>query len=496
MNPYAAEDQAETDSGGSGAFLSQIPMILGERKLLIIIPALFGLLAAVAAAILLPSRYESSAVLLVQAPSLPPEVIGISGNDAVAQRIEAIRQRIINRPALIGMIESNGLYRSERDSTPLSELVEDMREDITLVPQTIDLGSASTAEKTISVKLAFVYKEPALAQAVAQQLMERVVEVDSTTNAEQQTETVQFLSDQQQDLQAKIAQAEGELAAFNTRFGRIISSGSIATIGGSGGAYDLQISNLQREIADLEGQKRLLQSAETRDPAVVQAEAALAGARATYAETHPDVVLAKQRLEQARQFAKQNVARVPAAEIDSRIRLARNQIVELQAAGQREAAQAGAMLAQRAQAPAVEQQAAQLQQRVQMLNKQAEEVSGRLLSARAGARADQEQMGERLLVVDPPVVPDTPISPNRPLIVAIGTAAGIILGFILVFGLEFLARPIRDPAALAKITGSRPLATIPVYATHQQERGSSFQRGLKSLNFWSRRRQLSTTRPS
>jgi polysaccharide biosynthesis transport protein len=131
-----------------------------------------------------------------------------------------------------------------------------------------------------------------------------------------------------------------------------------------------------------------------------------------------------------------------------------------------------------------------------MLNKQAEEVSGRVLSARAGAPADQVQMGERLHVVDPPVVPDTPISPNRPLIVAIGTAAGIVLGFIMVFGLEFLARPIRDPAALAKITGSRPLATIPVYATHQQERGSSFQRGLKPLNFWSRRRQLSTTRLS
>ncbi|MGX7953601.1 GumC family protein [Tsuneonella sp. HG249] len=476
MNYHALDDEQLTEGPATGKFLSQLPVVLAERKWWIVGPALIGLLAALATAFLMPSKYESAAVLLVQAPSLPPEVIGVSGNDAVAQRIEAIRQRLINRPALIAMIERNGLYAQERKRTPLSEIVEDMREAIALEPQTVDLGPSTTADKTISVRLAFEYGDPVLAQAVAQQLMERVVEVDSTTNAEQQTETVQFLSDQQQELQTRIARAEGDLAAFNTRNGRVMASGSLATIGGGSGAFDLQISNLEREIAELQGQKRLQQSAETRDPAVVQAEGALAAARAVFAESHPDVVLAKQRLEQAKQFAKQNVARVPSGAIDERIRLARSQIVELQVAKQREFAQAASVMAQRAQAPAVEQQAAQLQQRIETLYKQAEEISGRLLAARAAARADQEQMGERLLVVDPPVVPDTPIWPDRPLVIGIGALGGLALGFFLAFGIEILLRPIRDPAALAKITGSRPLATIPVFVPQ----GGDARRGARS----------------
>ena len=483
------DEGVQQDNASPGGFLAQLPVIFSERKWWIIGPAIVGLVLAVATAYLLPSRYESSAVLLVQAPSLPPEVIGVSGNEAVAQRIEAIRQRLINRPALIAMIERNELYPQERRSTPLSEIVETMREAITLQPQTIDLGPSTTADKTISVRLAFEYEEPALAQAVAQQLMERVVEFDSTTNAEQQTETVQFLTDQQQELQARIAGAEGELAAFNTRHGRVIASGSLATIGGGGGAFDLQISNLEREIAELQGQKRMSQGAEGRDPAVVQAEAALAGARAVYAESHPDVVLAKQRLEQAKQFAKQNTARAPAGAVDERIRLARSQIAELQAAKQREMAETATVLSRRAQAPAIEQQAAQLQQRIETLYKQAEEISGRLLAAKAAVRADQEQMGERLLVVDPPVVPDTPIWPDRPLVIAIGTLAGLLLGFGLAFGFELLQRPIRHPGTLTNITGARPLATIPVFVPNGDAGGGNSRRFSRPWSTWLRRRQ-------
>ena len=488
MSFDALDDELHRERPSTGSFFSQLPVVLSERRWWIIAPAVLGLVLAVATAYLLPTKYESSAVLLVQAPSLPPEVIGLPDNEAVAQRIEAIRQRLINRPALIAMIERNDLYPQERKGTPLSEIVKDMREAITLEPQTIDLGPSTTADKTISVRLAFKYRDPTLAQAVAQQLMERVVEVDSTANAEQQTETVQFLTDQQLELQARIDRAEGDLAAFNTRYGRVIASGSLATIGGGAGAFDLQISNLEREIAELQVQNKFLQGAETRDPAVVQAEAALAGARAVYAESHPDVVLAKQRLEQARQFAKQNVARTPTGTVDERIRLARSQIAELQAAKQRETAQTASVLAQRAQAPAVEQQAAQLQQRIETLYKQAEGISGRLLAAKAGARADQEQMGERLLVVDPPVVPDTPTSPDRPLVIAIGALAGLATGFLLAFGFEFLLRPIRDPATLTSITGSRPLATIPMFVPLGGDRRTAPRRHARNWAPWLRRR--------
>lgn len=461
MNNPAYLEPEEASDAGIGAIFSQLPLILWQRKWLVIVPLILGLIASVATAFLLPKKYESVAVLLVQAPALPREVVGQTVDQVVAQRIESIRQQIINRPALIALIDRNGLYTTERGDTPLSEIVEEMREAIILEPQTVSLGANSAEDKTIAVRLAYTYDDPVKAQAVTQQLMERVVEVDSTNNAEQLTQAVGFLTEQQGDLQRKIAAAEGEVAAFNSQYGSVIASGSMAAMGGGAAAFDLQISTLQREIADLEGQKRVLATAETRDPAVVQAEGALIAARGIYSETHPDVVRAKARLEQAKQFAQQNIARVPAEEIDNRIRLARGQIAQLEIAKSRESSQTASIMSQRAMAPGVQQQAAQLQQRVQTLYKQFEETSNRLLSARANARAGEEQLGERLMVVDPPVVPDSPESPDRPLIIGIGTAAGLALGLLLSLAAEILLRPIRDPAALTAITGSRPLAIVP-----------------------------------
>ena len=484
MSEYTAMDDSD---GGAGlaALFSQLPSILWQRRWWVIIPALIGIIGGVGTALLLPREYESSAILLVQAPSLPDDVIGSQPAAATEQRIEAIRQQIINRPALIGLIETNNLYADRRENTPLSELIEEMRDSITLIPQAIDVGS-SRREQTISVKLGFTYNEAAGAQAVAQQLMERIVEVDSTTNTSQLTETVQFLNDQQADVQGQIAVMEQEVAAFNRQYGGILSAGASPVISGSGSTFDFQIANLQREIADLQSQRDALGTATDRDPAVVNAEAALAAARARYTEGHPDVVLARQTLAQAEQFAQRNTERVPAENFSRQITFNRNQIAQLRAAKAREQAQVNAVVNERSQAPALQQQSEQLQQRLATLYQQAEEISGRLLAARAGARANEEQMGERLRVVDPPVVPDTPSFPNRPLIAGAGIVGGLGLGLLLALAFEILLSPIRDPSALTRITGGRPLAMVPVIGpmpkgTYGSEQKPGF---FSRLAFW------------
>lgn len=454
--------QEKESGGGLGAIVSQLPSILWQRRWFVIVPAVVGLLAAVVTAFVLPTKYESSAVMIVQSPSLPEDVIGGGTNELIDRRIEAIRQQIVNRPALLAMIEANQLYAEERASKPLSTVIETMREAITLVPEKINLGSSRQQDNTISVRLSYAYDDPAKAQAVAQALMERVVEVNSTSNTEQAVQTVSFLTHQQEEVQRQIAELEGQISALNTQFGGVLAAGGGSVISGGSTGFDMQIASLERENAMLRSQRETLATADTRDPAVVGAEAQLAAARAVYSDSHPDVQLARRRLAEAQQFAKSNVARLPTQALDTQIEINERQIAQLRAAKAGEAAQVAAALAERSRAPGVQQQAAQLQQRLSGLYSQFEGISQRLLSARAGARADQEQMGERLLVVDPPVVPDKPISPNRPLIIAIGLGAGLALGFVFAMAVEMFMHPIRDPKAIKAITGTRPLAMVPV----------------------------------
>lgn len=239
-------------------------------------------------------------------------------------------------------------------------------------------------------------------------------------------------------------------------------------IGGGGGSYDIQISALQRDNSTLLSQRDLARTSDTRDPAVVAAEAALAGARSVYSESHPDVVLAKQRLAEAREFAKGDSRKPPIDAIDQQIAFNNSQIAALRSAKAGELAQVSSSLSAQARVPLVQQQLGELDQSLTGLNAQYQAVSSRLLAARAGVRADDEQMGERLTVVEPPVVPDTPASPNRPLLAAIGVGGGLVLGILLALAVELLLRPIRDPAALTRLVGHPPLGIIPVIAPRVQ----------------------------
>ncbi len=348
-----------------------------------------------------------------------------------------------------------------------------MRDAITLVPEKIDLGSGQQQENTISVRLSFTYEEPVKAQTVAQALMERIVEVNSTTNTEQAVQTVQFLTEQQANVQRQIKDVEGEISALNARFGGVLASANSPLISSGGSSFDVQIAGLERENAALRAQRDTLATADTRDPGVVAAEAQLAAARAIYSDNHPDVALARRRLAEAQQLAKNNIAKLPTENIETQIAFNERQIAQLRAAKSNETAQVASVLAERSRAPAVQQQATQMQHKLSGLYEQYEGISQRLLAAQAGARADAEQLGERLLVVDPPVVPDRPSSPNRPLIVALGLAAGLALGLLLAMAVELFLRPVRDPKAVTAITGARPLAMVPVISRKQRKESGS-----------------------
>src|SRR5690606_34593315 len=120
---------------------------------------------------------------------------------------------------------------------------------------------------------------------------------------------------------------------------RILGSTGMAVIGSGTGSYDVQIATLQRDNANLIAQKEVARSSDTRDPVVASAEAALAAARSVYADGHPDVVIARQRLEEARALARSNTQRLPVDVIDQQIAFNNSQIAALRAAKSQEQSQ-------------------------------------------------------------------------------------------------------------------------------------------------------------
>lgn len=462
-------ESSEGRNIGSG-LIGQLPAILWQRRWLVIAPAMLGIAGSVAAAFLLPETYSSSALMIVQSSQLPTEVTGEGQSEVVDRRIARIRQQITSRPDLVSLIEKHGLYRDQRASSALSEIVEDMRSAIELKPTTADLPGKMAEQRTVAVRLSFVYEDAPKTQAVAQDLMQKLLELDAAGNAQQANNTVAFLSEQAKSLETQIAEVEGKIGQINAANGGVLSQNGIAMIGNNSGSYDVQIASLQRDNAALIAQREVARSSDTRDPVVAAAENQLAAARAMYSENHPDIQIAKRRLEEARELAKSNTQKLPMQTIDSQIGFNNQQIAALRNSKAQEQAQVNSGLAAQARAPAVQQQIAELQQRLTGLNKQNQSVSDRLLAARAGARAEDEQMAERLTVVEPPELPDEPSAPNRPKIMVLGALLGLGAGLALALLLEMIWSPVRSPNALQNALGAAPLGVIPYIEARNTKR--------------------------
>ena len=111
-------------------------------------------------------------------------------------------------------------------------------------------------------------------------------------------------------------------------------------------------------------------------------------------------------------------------------------------------ASANAAMSGQSRAPAILEEASQLENRASALREQLKTVSDDLLKAQNSSRMANEQRAARLSLVEPPNLPDQPQWPNRPLIIGGGALVGMALGFLLALLAELIARPLRSPAQI------------------------------------------------
>jgi len=277
---------------------------------------------------------------------------------------------------------------------------------------------------------------------VLQSFVSKFLTMDSQDVEDQATLTVRFLQDQATKLQTQISDIEGQLTALKARNGSALASNGMPPMLDTG-SFSAQIASLQNENRQLLAQSRRGNG----NDALSSAEAALAAAQAQYSDSHPDVIAAKERVKQLRMMG----SATPDNSLQEQI--AANNAAIRQLMGQRDEtmARANAAVAGSSRAPAILEQAMQLENRATSLRNQYQQISENLLKAQNSARMATEQRAERLSLVEPANLPDRPFSPNRPLLIAAGAAAGLLLGLILALAIEFVNRPVRSPRQLEQL---------------------------------------------
>jgi len=118
-------------------------------------------------------------------------------------------------------------------------------------------------------------------------------------------------------------------------------------------------------------------------------------------------------------------------------------------------------------APSVEKEYRQLLTDYENAQLKYHEVRSKQMEAQVSQNLESERKGEKFTLIEAPLPPEEPISPNRPLIVALGCLLSLMLSVGAMFGREASNPTIRGVKDLEGFLDVAPLAAIPVIRTSE-----------------------------
>jgi hypothetical protein len=113
------------------------------------------------------------------------------------------------------------------------------------------------------------------------------------------------------------------------------------------------------------------------------------------------------------------------------------------------------------QTPKAEQEYRSITRNLEQASRRYQEIKAKQMTAEIGQEIEKERKGEKFTLIDPAILPEEPISPNRPaivflsLVLALGTGVG--LGAVA----ESMDSAVRGVKGVAAILHRAPLAVIP-----------------------------------
>ena len=164
-------------------------------------------------ALLLPAAYQSTGVILVEAPQIPSVILQETVTSTAGERIELIRQRVMTLDNLFRIIKKFNLYPDDIESTTTSKLIDEMRDSI-LVELIEDINNEKGDKASITFKVGFEYEKPELAHKVANELVTLFLDENVKSRNERAVETTGFLTQELSRLKTELESVENKVATY------------------------------------------------------------------------------------------------------------------------------------------------------------------------------------------------------------------------------------------------------------------------------------------
>ena len=462
--------------------------ILRRRALLMIAVFIVVIVTASAFAILLPPVYQSSGTILIESQQISKDIIASSVTGFASERIEVIKQRVMTRENLLRIIKKYNLFRSENESRVTSELIDDLRDRIEIQMLSTSLGGNRRSKTTIAFSLSFEDRYANLAYQVTNELVTLFLDENIKSRVERATETTQFLSQEAKRLKIDLEKMESLVAAYKQEHAGSLPQNlslktailqrteiALAELDRDYKATENELKRLERELS---ASKSGLGVIETPVYRLKQLKAEYRRASTNYKDTHPTIRALKRKIEMLEKgdVSEEDIA-TPATDtggmidselitkIETLILTTKERLKSID--DQRKPMRAKIALYEKQiiKTPQVELGLSSLLRDHSNAKKKYEEIQAKELSAQIAENLEGENKSERFSLIDPPLLADKPIKPNRAKILLIGLFLALAAAGGIAFLLEILNQRIRGKGALTAVLGESPLVEIAYITT-------------------------------
>jgi polysaccharide chain length determinant protein (PEP-CTERM system associated) len=252
--------------------------------------------AAVAFAVYLPDLYRASAIVVIERP-LPDGVVRTPVSNELESRLYQIRQEILSRERLTGLIKRFNLYPELRKTTAFEDVLTQAREDVHWEANGPEQVSGRT--KTVAFTLTYTGTEQRTVADVSNAIAQFFVEHNSAMRASEAKRATQLLEEQVISSRQQVAAQESRMRDFTLRNqAQLPQAAGVAMA-----AYQSLADELRRNRDDqrrnTDARDKLLEGLEDASTVAAAARGVLA-ADPTGVPISKELAQATERLDQAR----------------------------------------------------------------------------------------------------------------------------------------------------------------------------------------------------
>lgn len=490
----------EFDEQSEGFDLQRYLGIVRRRHLHFLIPLFLGWIVVWGVSWVLPPRYQSSTLILVEQPTMPKAYVTPNIGDDLQERLQSITQQILSRTRLLHIIDQFGVYSNLRSP---DDKVERMRKDID-----IQLVRDARSAQISAFNVYYTSRDPHVAQQVTSELTNLFINENLEVRQRQSEDTTKFLETQLESARNTLSDQEEKIRQFKAQHvgempGQLQSNLQILTGLQSQLQSEQDSLNAAKQqrvyLQTLVDQYKTLQSPAKSGngtmmglPAIDQEleklKAQLADLRSRYTEQHPDVRKVKEQIAQTEKTRDQLLASLknkpvsttdgndasqsvdPAQsamllQVQSQLRANQVEITNREHSIVTLTTKVESYQARLNQEPIREQQLADLTRGYEQSKANYDDLLKKKNDSAMATSMELLQQGERFRIVDPPSFPQKPDFPNRLKFCGMGLGIGLALGVVVAGAFEMLDDRVQTQKELRKLLPPAIIAEIPAIVT-------------------------------